>query len=275
MVKHVYYKKQATGSTWHLLSKMASKATSEAVLEKKRKRNHERSQQVRQERLMTAYINIRHPLIHKEAKEYYNKLNRLYPGKRDLIKTPRFQELKQSKITDNMELRIPLHNQLKPVETLSRQATQQIPPTELNAQDTLSTVELNQQVIDQATQQIPPTELNAQDTLSTVELNQQVIDQATQQIPPTELNAQDTLSTVELNEQVIDHIPADDLEDITPSIDEIPPALVQTIIKELRADPNLKALMDDVETRMDNEDEDIDIDIEIVDNLLEKELLFW
>ena len=90
------------------------------------------------------------------------------------------------------------------------------------------------------------------------------------QIPPTELNAQDTLSTVELNEQVIDHIPADDLEDITPSIDEIPPALVQTIIKELRADPNLKALMDDVETRMDNEDEDIDIDIEIVDNLLEK-----
>ena len=219
MVKHVYYKKQATGSTWHLLSKMASKATSEAVLEKKRKRNHERSQQARQERLMTAYINIRHPLIHKEAKEYYNKLNRLYPAKRDLIKTPRFQELKQSKITDNMELQIPLHNQLKPVETSSRQATQQIPPTELNAQDTLSTVELNQ--------------------------------------------------------QVIDHIPADDLEDITPSIDEIPPALVQTIIKELRADPNLKALMDDVETRMDNEDEDIDIDIEIVDNLLEKELLFW
>ena len=69
------------------------------------------------------------------------------------------------------------------------------------------------------------------------------------------------------------------IDDIFPDIDmatlvsEIPPQLVDEMIKDLRADPNLAALMSAVEEQVDN-DSDIDVDIEIQDDLLEKEL-FW
>ena len=54
---------------------------------------------------------------------------------------------------------------------------------------------------------------------------------------------------------------------------EISPQFIDDMIKDLRADPGLAALMDDVEEQVAN-DSDIDIDLEIQDDLLEKEL-FW
>ena len=269
MVKHVYYKKQATGCTWHLLSKMERKA----FLVKRRELDRKRKQQTRQERLMVGYINVKYPLIYKEAKEFYNKVNNLYPDKHDLLKTARFKELQQGTIKDNMLLRIPLTNLQtnKPEETLSRKAIDQRPLAEktLNlevidqrppAQETL-----NLEVIDQR----PP----AQETL-----NLEVIDQR----PPAEktLNlevidqrppAQETL-----NLEVIDQLPPD-LEAIaaTTLVSELSPDLIQTIIDNLRADPELKMMMDEIEDQVMNEDEDVDIDINIADNLLENELLHW
>ena len=254
MVKHVYYKKQATGCTWHLLSKMERKA----LLVKRREQDRKRKQQTRQERLMVGYINVKYPLIYKEAKEFYNKVNNLYPDEHDLLKTARFKELQHGTIKDNMLLRIPLTNLQtnKPEETLSREAIDQRPPAEetLNlevidqrpqAQETL-----NLEVIDQQ----PP----AQETL-----NLEVIDQR----PP----GQETL-----NLEVIDQLPPD-LEAIaaTTLVSELPPDLIQTIIDNLRADPDLKMMMDEIEDQVMNEDEDVDIDINIPDNLLENELLHW
>ena len=104
MVKHVYYKKQATGCTWHLLSKMER----QTLLTKRRQQERKRKQQARQEQLMIAYINVKHPLIYKEAQEYYNKLNSIYPDKYNLLKTPQFKELQPGAIRDNMSLQIPL-----------------------------------------------------------------------------------------------------------------------------------------------------------------------
>ena len=58
-------------------------------------------------------------------------------------------------------------------------------------------------------------------------------------------------------------------------ISEVPQHLVDDIIQELRADPNLTELMSTVEDQVDNGiDSDIDIDIEISDDLLEKELMW-
>ena len=67
-------------------------------LARKRQNNHLRYQQRRKESLMIAYIRLKHHLIYKEAENYYDKLNKVYPNKLNLLKTPRFQELEQAEI---------------------------------------------------------------------------------------------------------------------------------------------------------------------------------
>ena len=69
------------------------------------------------------------------------------------------------------------------------------------------------------------------------------------------------------------------VDDIFPDIDlntlvpELPPQLVEEIIKDLRADPDVACIMNDVEDQMVHEEaDDLDIDIDILDDLLEKEL---
>ena len=107
MVKHVYYKKQATGCAWHSLSKMEK----QIHLSIRRERERKRKAQSRKEQLMNAYINTRHPLVYKEAEQYYARLNEKYPDKIDLRKTSRFKELAKIHITtvkDNMRLDIPM-----------------------------------------------------------------------------------------------------------------------------------------------------------------------
>ena len=69
------------------------------------------------------------------------------------------------------------------------------------------------------------------------------------------------------------------VDDIFPDINlntlvqELPPQMIEYIIKDLRADPDLASLMDDVEGQMVHEEaDDLDIDISIPDDLLEKKL---
>ena len=98
-------KKQAAGSTWHLLSKMGK----ERQLRRRRERDQTRKKQDRQDRLMVEYIKVKYPVQYEEAREYYNSLNKQYSNVRDLRKTWRFKDFKTStKSTDNMKLEIPL-----------------------------------------------------------------------------------------------------------------------------------------------------------------------
>ena len=237
-------------------------------LNERREMDRRRRQQKRKERLMVGYINIKHPLIYKEAEHFYNKVNSIYPEKHDLLKTPRFKELKEDRIKDKMQLRIPLSNlPNKPKETLTRKGTDQQPQIELNHEvidQQQQLAELNYEVIDQQ----PP-----------IELNHEVIDQQ-QQLAELNYEVIDQQPRAELNYEVNDQLPPD-LNDIatTTLMSELPPELVQNIIDELRADPNLKTLMAEIQDKVANEDidEDIDmdIDIDIPDNLLEDELLHW
>ena len=84
-----------------------------------------------------------------------------------------------------------------------------------------------------------------------------------------------------LNHEAKETINVETIDDIFPDIDpatlvpELPPQFIEQIIDELRADPDLAALMNDVEDQMAYEEyvaDDLDIDIQ--DNLLEEEL-FW
>ena len=88
------------------------------------------------------------------------------------------------------------------------------------------------------------------------------------EIPLTK-EAKETTS-VENNVEKIDAIFPD--IDMNTIVSEIPPQFVDDIIQDLRADPNLASLMDDVEKQIDNADSEIDVDIEIPDDLLEREL---
>ena len=77
----------------------------------------------------------------------------------------------------------------------------------------------------------------------------------------------DIATTETLPDIAIDNI----LQDIMPTLEqELPKGLIEQIINELRADPEIAKLMNDIE---DNVDEDLDIDIDFENNLLEKELL--
>ena len=203
MVKHVYYKKQATGSAWHLLSKMER----EMRLSRRRERDRRRKERIRQDQLMIAYIKVKYPVIHEEANKY-NTINALFKDKKDLRKTDHFRaRLFQTEYSDNMVLQIPLIPTKKAGETV------------------------------------------IQDDIATAET-----------LP-------DIATTETLPDIAIDNI----LQDIRPTLEqELPEGLIEQIVNELRADPEIAKLMNDIE---DNVDEDLDIDIDFENNLLEKELL--
>ena len=60
-----------------------------------REARREDTRNKRQERLMCAYLKHAHPAIYEEAYAYYNKLDAMYPGKRDLRKTTHFAVFKK------------------------------------------------------------------------------------------------------------------------------------------------------------------------------------
>ena len=88
----------------------------------------EEAKRKRTERVVTGYVKICHPEIYAKAYEFYQHLDALYPGKRDLRKTTVFLSLKsehtrsvnkpvkrvrvhhtaEKTTTDNMVLHIPL-----------------------------------------------------------------------------------------------------------------------------------------------------------------------
>ena len=80
------------------------------------------------------------------------------------------------------------------------------------------------------------------------------------------------------NQEVENHETAY-VNDMFPDIDmntlvqELPPQMMEDLIKDLRADPDLARIMDDVEIQMEEVD-DLDINIDI-DDRLENELLTW
>ena len=202
----------------------------------RRARDKKRKEQIRKDQLMIDYIKVKYPVKYEEARDYYNTLNTIYPTTHDLRKTWRFKEFQtNTKSCDNMVLKISLMN-----------------PEPNGAKETLND--------------------EAKGTLN---------DEAKETLND---EAKDTINHEAkemLNHEAKETINVETIDDIFPDIDpatlvpELPPQFIEQIINELRADPDLAALMNDVEDQMAYEEyvaDDLDIDIQ--DNLLEKEL-FW
>ena len=63
--------------------------------------------------------------------------------------------------------------------------------------------------------------------------------------------------------------------DMNTLVPELPPETLESLMKELRADPNIKRIMDDIENQMGEVYDEID-DIDInIDDRLEDELVLW
>ena len=97
-----------------------------------REARREDTRNKRQERLMCAYLKHAHPAIYEETYAFYNKLNTMYPNKRDLRKTTHFTVFKKEsgKIKktppaqgDNFILEIPLMC----TETVATRTSQPLP----------------------------------------------------------------------------------------------------------------------------------------------------
>ena len=218
MVKHVYYKKQATDGSWHSVAKMDK----QAQLNRRREIALKKREQDRKHRIVLEYFNIKYPVLYQEAIKYYTDLNQQYPNVKDLRKTAGFKHFKATTTsTDTMVLKIPMVN-------IQNEAKGTLPEG--------TSVEIN---------------TNAEETIDTI-------------FPDINTNAEETIDTI---------FPDIDMNDL---VSEIPQQFIDNIIQDLRADPNLRELMDEVEDQVNKETEeekDPDIDIEFEnDDSLENEL---
>ena len=74
-----------------------------------------------------------------------------------------------------------------------------------------------------------------------------------------------------------DSTPQEPLEQIVDlsTMEEIAPEVVEKIIAELRGDPELNALMDDVETQIQEETIGLEVDIPELDYVMDEDDIFW
>ena len=218
------------------------------------------------------YLQTKYKDIYREAASLYNEINKKYPQKPDLRKSVEFREWKNSVAVSKGEPRtyIPRQKVYKYNRTEYRDIkltpTTETPSKKNNHLNGCLTMCLNiplmaaphnaseETVTQQGDQLMDPS--TPQQTLSVIQEGDQPMDPST---------PQQTLSVIQEGDQPMD-----------PSIlDQIPPETVEKIIHELRNDPNLKDMMDDVEQQIEEELFGLEIDLPELDDLLEEELQLW
>ena len=211
---------------------------------------------VRENRVISSYIEFKHPDVFKEAKEFYAELNERYPNKKDLRKTNEFEWMrtgfptkrfyprkrayekkkdnsKTGEIVDNMKLII----------TLMDRAEKTVETTE-------TTAKTNQKVIENVV------DMSADKEIEVSIEPAEVIDSFTDiSIEPAEAIDSFTDIPIESAEVIIETFPA------------IPDNAIEAIIKELREDPDLDQIFNEF-------DADVDFDFD-EESPLERELANW
>ena len=258
---------------------------------------------VRQGIFITDYVKTKHDQIYNEAADLYNSINNKYPCKPNLMKTAEFRTWKNKIAAEKQQPTNHVPRQrdryLKPTEypnitspedntnnnntsprptnllTGNRQFVLEIPlmnQYSTNEDDTIET-----QCVEEGDQ--PPT--NGDDTVET-----QTVEEGDQ--PPT--NGDDTVETQTVEEGDQQQKEGDQQvarsqqdggpnQDLFPSLfDDVPDHIVDKIIADLRSDPSLRQIMDDVENQDVHEQiMDLDIDIPSLEDPLQQEMdnLMW
>ena len=275
----------------------------------KNQRRNEMKVLTREAIFVNEYIQTKYKDIYSEAASLYNQINKKYPQKPDLRKSIEFREWKNSVaaskgqprtyvprqkvykynrtqyrdmklITETsrkesnqlngsltMCLNIPLMTSphIASEETATQQHDQSMDPS--TPQQTLSVIQEGDQLTDPSTPQQcdqPMEPSTPQQTLSVIQEGDQLTDPSTPQQCDQPMEPSTPQQTLAVTQQC------------DPSIlDQIPPETIEKIINELRNDPHLKDMMNDVEQQIEEEIVGLEIDIPELDDLLEEELQLW
>ena len=199
------------------------------------------------------YLQTKYKDIYREAASLYNEINKKYPQKPDLRKSVEFREWKNSVAVSKGEQRT----------YIPRQKTYKYNRTEYRDIKLTPTTKTSRKKNDHLNGCLTMC-LNIPLMAAPHNASEETVTQQGDQLmdPST---PQQTLSVIQEGDQPMD-----------PSIlDQIPPETVEKIIHELRNDPNLKDMMDDVEQQIEEELVGLEIDLPELDDLLEEELQLW
>ena len=207
------------------------------------------SARVRENRIITGYIQHMHPEVYREAADFYAELNELYPNKKDLRKTNEYEWIKTGsgtkqkkfytrrkqyqkkkkdshRITDNMNLCIPLMNRVETA-TETRETTTETPETATETPETAT--------------ETPETATETPETAT--------------ETPET---ATETPIDMSMCEEI--HVDIEPAEFTFPAITD---EMLEGLIKDLREDPDLDQIFDELDIEFEEE------------SPLERELLYW
>ena len=271
-------------------------ATNQINLYKKRIRQANNSRK-RQALFISEYVQTKYNEIYMEAAELYNSINVLYPKKPDLTKSSEFKNWKLAQ-SGNPKIKphIPRHPDLKwsyediviedkeIIEDIGIQDKEildeivaSVPKKTLqltiplmsaqhidrlsHGQDSDEATDKNRQDSDEATDK------NRQDSDEATDKNRQDSDEA------TDKNRQDSDEATDKNRQDLgeQQQASDEVDEIQPSIfDNVSNKIMTEIMEQLRGDPDLSRIMDDIDMEYQFDDLDIGMEIELEDPLEEE-----
>ena len=222
------------------------------------------------------YVQTKYNDIYSEAARLYNQINKKYLKKPDLRKSVEFREWKNSVAVSKGQQRtyVPRQKVYKYNRTQYRdiKLTTETSRKESNQLSGSLTMCLNiplmtsphiaSEETEQRDQPIGPS--TPQQTVLVIQEGDQLTDPSTPQQCDQPMEPSTPPQTLSVTQQC------------DPSIlDQIPPETIEKIINELRNDPHLKDMMDDVEQQIEEEIVGLELDIPELDDLLEEELQLW
>ena len=281
------------------IDKMETVDKKRQLQDKKNYLRRQYRQQARAALFIQEYIEHKYPEIYEESVAFYNHVNSIYPEKKDLRKTEQFKALKLgftfvAKQGDNVvknprQVYQPISalNQqnftivcYKDQQTITEQTTTEQTITEqTTTEQTITEQTTTEQTITEQTtteqtiteQTITEQTTTEQTTTEQTEKAEKIMQLRIPLMSPGVITQTVNVVTQEIVEEnplstAYDHILA---EDIAPTLnEEILQEAFDRIMAELRQDPDLNKIIEDIEL----EQIDMDVDLPLEDDRLEQEL---
>ena len=211
---------------------------------------------LRRENAVSQYLRVAAPQLHKEAEQFFNNIQHLYPAKKDLTKTKEFKEFvkstaeKGSKSTPS-HIHVSNKQMVLNIElSTSNEMATQIQKSTTSIQDGPVDTEITETMFTSIRNESERDKLNAAATSSN-------------QDGPVHTELSEIITTSILNDSEWDKLNA--------TFQEIPHHTMEQMLNEINNDPDLKEILDLV--NVDDDDDLLDIDINIDSETdLEKEL---
>ena len=246
----------------------------------------ERKGLIRQSIFISEYVQRKYPDLYHEAAMMYNEINTKYPKKPDLRKCTEFRKWKNSIAVSKGQQTTSIPREKQYRYNRTEYSNIVLNPTNESPIESPTTPQENGYLNQPLTQRImclniplmpPPCdstsyEITIEEGDRTTQEPNRTTDPSTPQEPATQEPNQTTDPSTP--QEPATQEPAEQCMD--PSImDQIAPEIVEKIIQELRLDPNLKDLMDDVQSQVEEEIIGLEVDVPELDYLMDQDLMFW